>query len=136
MRRIIPWLLLSASLLAQAETPELFEVKTQLTVDKKPLKTETFTIQSNESRFEIFEDENGKAYKVFYYVFPGEQKDTIEIQTHVSTIVIKSDFLVPDNEQASFIIKPEMPELEIMVKATRIDPAKKDVAHTSGQQAK
>ena len=110
--------ILAAPLLAQAQ--DLYEVCSHLIVNGEVLEKQLFTTPPHEMQVRFYEDKNGKPYKVLYQVIPGEQAGTVEVFTRVSTPVMIANFLLPDNEQASMIIKHESPEYEMVVKAHKL----------------
>lgn len=117
--------LLSSALLAD-ET--LYEIDTHLAINGKPLEKQTFTTHVDQMQFRIYQDKDGKPYKVLYQLEPGAQKGTIELFTRVSTPVISASFLLNDNEEASMTVKPESPEYKVVVKARKLPAPKTDTS--------
>ena len=117
-----------------ASEDDLYEISTHLVVDKEILEKHTFITKAYAIPFRTYEDKKGNVYQVFYQVFEGEKPGAIEISAKVETLVVDVSFLVYDNEGASFVLKREMPEFEVAVKARKL-PAKPPITAPSDAEA-
>lgn len=121
--------LLSHSLLADEP---LYEIESQLVINGEPLEKQIFTAHMFQNEYRIFEDKDGKPYKVHYQLQLTEE-GLLNLFTKVSTYVFIADFVLHDDEDASLIAKPASPEYEVAVKVKKlpapdIDTRKKNEA--------
>ncbi len=106
-------------------TQTQYRLDTNLIVDERPLEPRSLIISADQGATLYFEDaEKSRVYKVFYLVKPGEQEGEVEILTGVHAEVMAPSFLTYEGQEASYTASPpELPIIEVQVKASPVKPA-------------
>ncbi|MCW7554704.1 hypothetical protein NX722_19205 [Endozoicomonas gorgoniicola] len=121
---ILPLLLFISACgsLSKNGTEEVYyQLETNLLIDGRPLQQQSIELPGYTTRKLYFHDDvMNHTYKVEYAVMPGEEAQTVFIDTMISRTVRSVGILAPDNEEAGFTFKEPSPEIELQVKARPI----------------
>ncbi|MET4695907.1 hypothetical protein [Endozoicomonas lisbonensis] len=98
-----------------------YHLETNLLIDGRPLQQQTIELPGYTTRKLYFlDDVMNHTYIVKYAVMPGEEAQTVLIDTMIYRSVRNISILAPDNEEAGFAFKEPSPEVELQVKARKI----------------
>ncbi|WP_153764615.1 hypothetical protein [Endozoicomonas sp. OPT23] len=93
-------------------------------IDNKALAKQHETISSDTHTTFYFEDKAAqKVFKLDAYLTKGELAGTVNIFTHVSSVITSPSFLVFEGKSASARLPAKVPVIEVTVEAVRVGKA-------------